>query len=256
MNVHIISVAYGLPQSLRAMWDSVDSGHNLHWHLFRHSQIPDVVKACDDLARRPGVTYYPYGINRGLAKSVNEGMIAAFEMGADLVVNIADDMQPRPGDFDELVEYAYRRAGLPAITATAAHERTGTVGSCELSFTAFNLICLATVGMLDENFFPLYYEDVDFMRRVKLAGYPFPQLLGTRIVHRGSGNIYGVPGLLDQNHRTFAANQAYYIRKWGGLPGQERFSVPFQQFDLRIAPTDRGQPYPGFNRHDFDLVEM
>lgn len=258
MNVHIISIAYGLPDDLQAMWDAIDSTHDVRWHLFLHSKIKPVVRVCDDLAKRANVRYYPYGFNRGLSKSTNEGMLAAFDMGADVVVNIADDMLPSPGDFDLLIDYAMAHRHLPGVTALAHHQRNDTYGPCELSFTAWNPCAIEAVGMQDENLFPAYFEDNDYIRRIRLAGYEFPYCEHTKIVHKGSENIHTYPELMQQNHCTFEANAAYYRSKWGGMPGAEVHQHPFgdKRFGVRIAPCERGTPYPGYNRTDQNIVKI
>jgi len=258
MNVHVISVAYGLPGDLRAMWDAVQSKHDLTWHLFLHSKIGAVMEVCGELAHRPQVIYHPYGKNRGLSKSINEGLLAAFGAGADVVVNIADDMLPSAGDFDRLVEFALDQKKEPIVTASAYHIRDKTVGPCEISFTAWNKGYSRKVGMLDENLFPAYYEDTDYIHRVRLAGGTLPVLEDTDILHKSSGNIYAHPALMQQNHTTFERNRAYYIRKWGGDRGSERYDVPFddEQFNLKIKAADRHAPYSGHNRDDQDIVKV
>jgi hypothetical protein len=37
------------------------------------------------------------------------------------------------------------------------------------------------------------------------------------------------PALLLANKATFAANAAYYIKKWGGPPREEQFHHPFNE---------------------------
>lgn len=259
-NVHIISIAYGLPDDLRAMWDAVDSDHDIHWHLFRHSNIPDVVAVCDELATRPGVTYYPYGKNRGLTVSTNEGLLNAFEAGADLVINIADDMLPQLDDVDKLVKWALHRSNEPVLPAGATHHNDygGRYGMCALSFTAFNPCVLETVGMQDENLFPAYFEDNDYFYRLRLLGYEHPFCPYTKIVHAGSKNIRTHAALKEQNHQTFIANRAYYTAKWGGRVDAEKHRRPFgdRRFGAYIAPEDRHVPYPGYNRTDQHIVTI
>jgi hypothetical protein len=51
----------------------------------------------------------------------------------------------------------------------------------------------------------------------------------------------------------------YYVRKWGGDAGREKFDTPFGDpaFGLRIAAEDRAEPYgPVYDRTDRDLVAV
>jgi len=118
MNVHIIVVAYGLADDLRKLYESVEGedserlnaetqrgrGAEITWHVFLHSQIPPVVEACYDLASRAKVWLYPYGINRGLARSWNEGLYNAYQDGADVALIANDDVLAGPGDVEARME--------------------------------------------------------------------------------------------------------------------------------------------------------
>jgi GT2 family glycosyltransferase len=82
------------------------------------------------------------------------------------------------------------------------------------------------VGNFDENFFPAYYEDNDYFRRMLLANVPIimnPML--NPVIYRNSMTIQKSPEL----NNGFEKNRQYYISKWGGLPEQETFATPFNQ---------------------------
>lgn len=80
------------------------------------------------------------------------------------------------------------------------------------------------VGEFDEGFAVAYYEDNDYAYRLKLAGLkvladPFfnPE------VYRNSQTIAKNQTL----NKHFTANQNRFKDKWGGMPGSERFTEPF-----------------------------
>jgi hypothetical protein len=73
-------------------------------------------------------------------------------------------------------------------------------------------------GLIDEHFYPLYYEDNDWERRIRLAGCEVVQS-DIPVVHDNSSTIGA--GYSTQNGRTFADNGDYYARKWGGPVGSE-----------------------------------
>lgn len=91
------------------------------------------------------------------------------------------------------------------------------------------------VGDLDENFYPAYYEDVDFMHRARLVEtrilewetfprttiYPGRESGPSGITH-GKHDPEGYQGLrgegLKKFHDSVEANKQYFIRKWGDLP--------------------------------------
>jgi len=65
------------------------------------------------------------------------------------------------------------------------------------------------VGLFDESFYPAYWEDIDYERRVRSAGIP---VLQSNIVvdHDNSSTIASIP---NRNTETFHANHAYYQHK-------------------------------------------
>lgn len=83
------------------------------------------------------------------------------------------------------------------------------------------------VGYFDEKFWPAYFEDNDFHRRMKLAG-AIESVAPCGYDHLNSGTMKSfTPEETERHHERFRACRDYYIEKWGGLPGAERFSDPF-----------------------------
>ena len=81
------------------------------------------------------------------------------------------------------------------------------------------------VGEFDEGFSRCYFEDNDYAYRVKLANMHIKtEPLLNAEVYRNSMTIQKDPFL-----STFAENQKYYITKWGGMPEQETYTIPFNQ---------------------------
>jgi GT2 family glycosyltransferase len=83
------------------------------------------------------------------------------------------------------------------------------------------------VGYFDEMFWPAYFEDNDFHRRMKLAGAA-EAIAPCGYDHLNSGTMQKyTKDELEKHHERFRVCRDYYIEKWGGLPGAERFTVPF-----------------------------
>ena len=82
------------------------------------------------------------------------------------------------------------------------------------------------VGKFDEKFFPAYFEDNDYFRRMLLANVTIiNNAMLNPVVYRNSMTIQKSPELND----GFEKNRQYYISKWGGQPTQETFATPFNQ---------------------------
>jgi GT2 family glycosyltransferase len=80
------------------------------------------------------------------------------------------------------------------------------------------------IGEFNTLFYPAYFEDRDYMRRMKLAGCSIMQnICFNPIVYYESLSTKKDNSLLD----NFDRNEQLYIEMWGGLPGQEKFDRPF-----------------------------
>lgn len=84
-----------------------------------------------------------------------------------------------------------------------------------------------TVGLFDENFYPAYFEQIDFCYRMRMVDMEkmWPRVW-VNALSQGAGlhnKVVQVPAqpLLD-----------YYESKWGGEKGRERFDHPFNRHDL------------------------
>ena len=75
------------------------------------------------------------------------------------------------------------------------------------------------VGLYDENFYPLYFDDNDLERRVDLAGVP-KKTLDVKLGHNNSSTLYS--GFQDVNSRSYFSNQQLYA-----LRASQGFTRPF-----------------------------
>lgn len=95
---------------------------------------------------------------------------------------------------------------------------------------------LQTVGYFDTNFYPAYFEDNDVNYRINLSGIK-QDFIGDQELfsHYGSATIRKDSTYSQANDVTFQMNQRYYIEKWGGPPGQETYTSPFNNPHKRIT---------------------
>ncbi len=84
------------------------------------------------------------------------------------------------------------------------------------------------LGWFDENLFPAYFEDQDFLRRLRLEGVPIAAPQGIKINHAVSATLRS---WTHRQQRAFELRfhqlRSYYIAKWGGGPNRETFSRAF-----------------------------
>lgn len=85
------------------------------------------------------------------------------------------------------------------------------------------------IGYFDETFYPAYFEDCDYFRRMVLGGISW-QAVTTNIIHTASSTLKGYNSTqILQHHADFNKNQTYYTEKWGDLPGRETFPTPWNR---------------------------
>ena len=98
------------------------------------------------------------------------------------------------------------------------------------ALAAYNTAAYEAVGGWD-NHLPSYYGDNDWRRRTTLAGYPTIDT-GLHVTHHGSSVIKSDPKTHFLSDQKCPGWNDYYVRKHGGPPDHETFTVPFNRPDL------------------------
>jgi GT2 family glycosyltransferase len=71
------------------------------------------------------------------------------------------------------------------------------------------------IGLFDENLYPIYFEDNDYMKRADEAGIKI-EYLAAPVSHDNSSTIRSDENLARQNDRTFSNNSEYFRAKTEG----------------------------------------
>jgi len=131
-----------------------------------------------------------------------------------------NDAYFEPGVLAQLVE-RMERAGGPLLITDGY-----TVG-------ALNRAVVDTVGLFDDwSFYPIYFDDNDYSIRCHLAGVPIEYGKWCLEGDVGETNVASQTirsdlELARANNRTWQLNEQAYVAKWGGLPGRETFTTPW-----------------------------
>lgn len=84
------------------------------------------------------------------------------------------------------------------------------------------------MGGFDEAFSPAYFEDNDAYWRLKIAGNPCRLVELKDWQHDQSSTLNQGDAQYHRDHQlSFHRNSLYYEQKWGGVPGNEQFVLPF-----------------------------
>lgn len=169
--------------------------------------------------------------NIGVSAGWNVGIQEAIANRCDVALVCNDDIILHPGTITKLVAEVWNhRADL----VTPINTRDGRVTEKPEHHPHPDFSCFMIepekfvykFGHFDTNFSPAYFEDNDMAYRIKLLGGSYYCRTDAGFFHKGSvtqnwGGQQVVTGTM------FRANEAYYISKWGGRPGQERWNTPY-----------------------------
>lgn len=171
-------------------------------------------------------------INLGFAGAIN----AAISQTPDAPwwLWASQDIAFGPGDLTNIAHLIEDASGPRVVTGDRADDRL-----LRFAYGAINRACIEAVGLLDEwSFYPGYYDDDDYEYRCRMGGVSWITYNGA-ISHERSAAIRSDPASAAGNARTFPMNRQRYIAKWGGPPGSERFSRPWNKpVPLSYAPVD------------------
>lgn len=85
------------------------------------------------------------------------------------------------------------------------------------------------LGGFDELLNPAYFEDNDCRYRLIRAGHPVKTIKLRCWSHDNSSTLVAADHDYTRMHWClYNRNKAYYLKKWGGLPGKEKYGEPFQ----------------------------
>jgi hypothetical protein len=188
-----------------------------------------------------------YRTGDSLSTSWNKGCKRSFEKN-DFTLVINDDIIFTPWTIDELVRaHMYGPANLIMATGSnirgkANHmktynwpkptEPTEYVPHPDFSCFMIDKFTFTEIGEFDENFTPAYFEDNDYHRRIQLAGFEAYNVSSAPFYHYGSRTQQHDPILPVVPGPVFETNKLYFINKWGGEPGKESFTHPYNDPDL------------------------
>lgn len=200
--------------------------------VYKGSLVPDQVVIIDNSGDASGTlalqdlteTYknvhiWPQAYNIGVSKAWNT---FHRELGRDFIIIANDDVSVHPQTIESLVNTARQHENSPIIYSS---------GDSGNAYSLFLLRHWAFIkyGGFDERFSPAYFEDNDMAYRLHtLNGFVPIYAHNATYDHVGSSTIKKYTQReMEMHHNSFRANRSYYIVKWGGLPGDERYTQPF-----------------------------
>lgn len=220
---HVLVVPAIHAANTRACLESLDPAYLARVYLIDNTDDRSIL---DEWEHRVWAWHAPMR-NLGVAASWNSGCRAAFEAGATFATLTSTSMR-------------FWSDGGRALCATAdfAAEHDQWLHGFE-SLNGWHLFTMGAktfeaVGPFEEAFWPAYYEDNDYIWRMRVAG-----ILPPAGPHTPDRKIPWIPTLrYDCETDGYALKsgkvtvdleglRTYYVRKWGGPPGEEQWPAPF-----------------------------
>lgn len=158
-----------------------------------------------------------WGMNLGVSRAWNEGIKFMRDMEADLLWIASSSVRFGEMQARDLAEKSALASGTGLeVPAMGWH------------LAALRRDVFEVVGDFDENFYPAYYEDTDYLYRMGLAGFASPRENGrSRPYVDIDASLVGTAMSLKKVQVDFDRVGRYYERKWGGIQGEEKFKTPF-----------------------------
>jgi GT2 family glycosyltransferase len=262
INLYLKYTKPAIDSVMEAMVRAKSHGVDCHITLIDNDSTDETKSEASKL--NADLVYYHRNDERwGFQRSVNFGVAYGIEHGADAILVCNNDIVLHPEAIWRLVKRLsageaamvtcldvrgeMQQVGLlPSLISTlSANEKEQVEEAPHPNFSAFmiNKEAWETIGEFDEVFFPAYFEDNDYHRRMNLIGaiaivYP-PAMFyhyGSKTQNEAAENGQPlVPGGMFENAR------ANYVKKWGGVPGEEKFEHPYNDESNSIKITKQNE---------------
>jgi GT2 family glycosyltransferase len=176
-----------------------------HWPL--DEEVNQALNTC--LASLPGDCEKIVVVNEGtgFARNVNIGLRLAT---GDYVAVVTNDSRLVQGDVYDLC--VPRTVTSPLVLEKPGVEPGGFHGA----FWVAPREVLDSVGLLDERFAGAFFEDDDYLERLRRAGIPTKQVASVQVWSRRIGLT--MSKLPDKGQGWLRANQRRFEEKWGWVP--------------------------------------
>jgi hypothetical protein len=176
-----------------------------HWPL--DAELDEALSAC--VASLPVNCEKIVVVNEGtgFARNVNVGLRLAT---GDYVAVVTNDSKVLEGDMHDLCVPG--TVTSPVVLEKPGIEPHGFHGA----FWVAPRDVLARVGLLDERFEGAFFEDDDYLERLRHAGVPTRQIPTVRVWSRRIGLT--MSKLPDKGHGWLSANESRFEQKWGWIP--------------------------------------
>lgn len=176
-----------------------------HWPI--SAEVDEALRACLRSLPDSCDTFVIVNDGTGFARNVNLGLRLAT---GEYIAVMTNDTRVLDGDVNDLCVEA--TVTSPLVVGKPGVEPGGFHGA----FWVAPREVLDRVGLLDERFEGAFFEDDDYLARLREAGVPTKQVASVRAESRRIGlTMSKIPKQADA---WYAANEKRFEEKWGWVP--------------------------------------
>lgn len=186
-------------------------------------------------SRVPDATLIKNTGNLGVSKARNQGLRATT---SDYVVIMDNDIVVKEGWLSDMFAQVQKGADIVGIEAWLLGDNNAPVKKCFNEADKFSYLggacCLfkrkvfEDVGIMDEQFTPAYFEDVDICIRAQRAGFKMVFKPSVKIIHKEHQTlIHGGNGIKYSD--ALGSSHMKFVQKMASPPGGEERLPPIQK---------------------------
>lgn len=204
-----MNFAIGIPTLNRK--DLLEPSLSEYKRDFPYTDIHVVDNGKQDIFEFGAFKVYPQDVNLGVAGSWNYLCDIIFKNN-DYALIVNDDV--------------YLGYAIGEISEVLQSDHYGFIQS-EHNWSVFLISkeVYERVGKFDEFFYPAYYEDSDYIRRMELSGVK--RVIDKRLNPKDAKQSQTYEKAPELVNKALKDSKDRYVRKWGGLPMMETFTLPF-----------------------------
>jgi len=178
------------------------------------------------------------GWNKGIKKAMSDGYRYALIINDDVIMTKGTIKKI----YDVLLEsnalIASPNVIIPKLKAEPWHTKQGLIEGIHWSCFIVDMYKLIeTCGWFDENFYPAYFEDSDMNYRISF-NKDLRCYIDTDVIFFHKENATSEKYNTPENYQRC---EEYFISKWGGVPGEEKFDNPFNNEKYAIDFWEKGK---------------
>lgn len=248
--IPVFSSAKNIETCIDSLIKSNNNYYDLNILLYNNSNKKDIIKTCKYYANNLDcVQLFDFRYNRGCSITWNDAIEYVYfsnsnEYACLIIVN--DDIEFLENSFIEFVDAILKNPRVPVLTMSPIKDAD------HYSLFSYSRFAYEKVGYFDENIRPAYFEDADFINRIRISKFE-EKSVDLKLNHHGSASIPNNNLRWEFDNIHLPRTKDYYKKKWNNPQLHTGFPVnntwPFERSEEKfyIDYSQRKKPHKYFS---------